>query len=264
MCGHKTGVRDLDLLYRPDLGQHYPWWEPGARGLFHVSVEEDSFEKHHCREEVVPPERQPFVEACSSAKGWCSGGTIAPPVAEHEPKRWPNDALRGARPDTASSPQEQYVHRPVDQQGARESLGAGPGGARTTTAARDDAPGTAPSQRDEDHGATPAPRDDGGAAESPGGAAEGTPRRSSGAWEGTPPRRSGGESLACLAPVVYHHEHAIMVNQSHFLAPYCDDFAFFVANRSAPALFNGYDVHNLDIIADEWQLCCNKVKCCSE
>lgn len=64
---------------------------------------------------------------------------------------------------------------------------------------------------------------------------------------------SPNDTIACLAPVVYHHEREIMANQSNFIAPYCDDFIFFVANRSAPELFNGYPVHNLDIIADEWQ-----------
>ncbi|CAD7940205.1 unnamed protein product [Amoebophrya sp. A120] len=61
------------------------------------------------------------------------------------------------------------------------------------------------------------------------------------------------QRIACLAPVVYHQERAIMVNQSNMIAPYCDDFVFFVANRSAPEYFNGYRVHNLDIISDEWQ-----------
>ncbi|CAD7964397.1 unnamed protein product, partial [Amoebophrya sp. A25] len=57
------------------------------------------------------------------------------------------------------------------------------------------------------------------------------------------PRRRP-QKIACLAPIVYHHERSIMVNQTNFIAPYCDDFIFFAANRSAPEYFNGYRVHN--------------------
>eukprot|EP00392_Amoebophrya_sp_AT5.2_P006519 g6531.t1 len=61
------------------------------------------------------------------------------------------------------------------------------------------------------------------------------------------------QTVACLAPIVYGQEEQIMANQSNFIAPYCDEFIFFAANRSAPEFFNGYRVHNLDIISDEWQ-----------
>ncbi|CAD7958635.1 unnamed protein product [Amoebophrya sp. A120] len=60
-------------------------------------------------------------------------------------------------------------------------------------------------------------------------------------------------SVACFSLITYPYETDAMAALSETVAPHCDEFLFFVANRTSPARFNGYRVHDLDIVEDEWR-----------